>query len=185
MNNKVTCLFAFSLGAAVGTAVSWKILKTKYEQIAREEIASVKEVFSTKEPSVKKEHVTVEKPDIFEYAAKIAEVGYKKDSIKEEQGDEPASKPYVITPEEFGEVAEYETNSLTYYSDGILADDADEVVDDVEHLIGKDSLNHFGEYEDDSVFVRNDDLQCDYEILLDMRKYSEVKGTAPHTEAEE
>lgn len=46
-------------------------------------------------------------------------------------------------------------------------------------LLGIDSLNHFGEYEDDSVFVRNDARKCDYEILLDQRTYSEVAEDMP------
>lgn len=83
--------------------------------------------------------------------------------------------PYVISPDEFGQDESYETISLTYYADGVLADDDDEMVEDVENLVGFDSLNHFGEYEDDSVFVRNDRLKCDYEILLDHRKYTDVK----------
>jgi hypothetical protein len=82
--------------------------------------------------------------------------------------------PYVITPEEFGERDDYETASLTYFADGILADDTDQMVEDVDDTVGTDSLTHFGEYEDDSVFVRNDDLKCDYEILLDVRKYADV-----------
>lgn len=42
--------------------------------------------------------------------------------------------------------------------------------------IGDDALGHFGEYEDDSVFVRNDEEQTDYEILLDGRNYHDVYG---------
>ena len=60
------------------------------------------------------------------------------------------------------------------------ADENDEVIEDVEDAVGIDSLNHFGEYEDDSVFVRNDARKCDYEILLDQRTYSEVVEDMPH-----
>ena len=59
-------------------------------------------------------------------------------------------------------------------------DENDEEVDDVDEIVGEESLNHFGEYEDDSVFVRNDRLKCDYEILLDQRNYSDVAKTRPH-----
>ena len=83
--------------------------------------------------------------------------------------------PYVIPPEEFGET-DYEIISLTYYADGILADDMDDIVDDVDDIVGADSLTHFGEYEEDSVFVRNDLREVDYEILRDPRKYSDVVG---------
>ena len=57
----------------------------------------------------------------------------------------------------------------------ILTDEDDEIVEDIEDKIGFDALSHFGEYEEDSVFVRNDRIKCDYEILLDQRKYSEVE----------
>ena len=82
--------------------------------------------------------------------------------------------PYVISPDEFGNEFDYEEVSLTYYADGVLTDDQDNIIEDVEGLVGLDSLNHFGEYEDDSVFVRNDALQTDYEILADLRNYSDV-----------
>ena len=83
-------------------------------------------------------------------------------------------KPYVISPEEFDDNEDYETVSLTYYSDGVLTDERDNVIEDVEGTIGEDSLTHFGEYEDDSVFVRDDRKKIDYEILADDRKFSEV-----------
>ena len=56
----------------------------------------------------------------------------------------------------------------------------DDIVDNVDDVVGVDSLTHFGEYEEDSVFVRNDLLQTDYEILRDPRKYSDVVGDSPH-----
>ena len=75
---------------------------------------------------------------------------------------------------------EYEQISLTYYSDGILTDDDDVPITDVDEVVGSESLETFGEYEDDSVFVRNDKLKCDYEILIDQRKYSDVVNRKPH-----
>lgn len=67
----------------------------------------------------------------------------------------------------------YERISLTYYADGVLADEDNEPVDDIEEIVG-DGLEHFGEYEEDSVFVRNDAKKCDYEILRDLRTFAEV-----------
>lgn len=64
--------------------------------------------------------------------------------------------------------------NLTYFADGVLADECGEIVDDVEEIIG-DGLDHFGEYEDDSVFVRSDAKRCDYEILKDLRDFSDFK----------
>ena len=81
--------------------------------------------------------------------------------------------PYVISPEEFDDNDEYETESLRYYEDHVLTDMYDNIIDDIEGTVGEESLTHFGEFEDDSVFVRNDDKKIDYEILLVEGKYGE------------
>lgn len=88
--------------------------------------------------------------------------------------------PYVISPDEFGEDEEYEKINLTYYSDGVLADENDEVVDDVDAKVGIDSLDTFGRFEEDSVHVKNDYLKCYYEILRDERTYEDIMAEKPH-----
>ena len=82
--------------------------------------------------------------------------------------------------DEFDELDGYEAISLKYYADGVVTDDYDEPIEDVDAIIGSDSLTRFGEYEDDSVFVRNEALKTDYEILADIRKYSDVVKSKPH-----
>lgn len=192
--NKTKNFMLFVLGVAVGSVVTWRYVEKKYEQIAQDEIDSVKEVFSKRETEFTEDtEVQIKadnakkKPSVIEYAAWLRKRGYTNysdmvDEKPEEVKEEPMSvdKPYVIAPEEFGELDDYETISLIYYADQILADDNDVIVDDIEDVVGFDSLNSFGEYEDDSVFVRNDRLKCDYEILLDQRKYSDVIKRRPH-----
>ncbi len=192
--NKTINFMMFVLGVAVGSVVTWRYVEKKYEQIAQDEIDSVKEVFSkrvakfTEDTEVRiKADNAKEKLNIIEYAARLREQGYTNYSDVEpetnkEEGDEESMDvdiPYVIPPEEFGEFDNYEKIGLTYYADQVLTDDDDKLVEDIEDTVGFDSLNHFGEYEDDSVFVRNDRLKCDYEILLDQRKYSDVINRKP------
>lgn len=194
--NKATGFVMFVLGAAVGSVATWQYTKKKYERIAQEEIDSVKEIFSKRESAADVEIVTPEpqtakvgkpeeKPDITEYAARLEREGYTNYSNvsageKKEEQEAMEMKPYVISPEEFGEFEDYERISLSYYADQVLADEDDEKVDDVDNVVGLESLTHFGEFEDDSVFVRNDRLKCDYEILLDQRTYSDVMKQRPH-----
>lgn len=193
--SKVTGFVIFVMGAAVGSVATWQYTKKKYEQIAQEEIDSVKAMlFSKRDPDAeikvevsesepaKVEKVT-EKPNILEYAARLEREGYTNYSdmgSRKEERTPMKEKPYVISPEEFGEFEEYEKISLSYYADQVLADENDELIEDVDDVVGIESLTHFGEYEDDSVFVRNDRLKCDYEILMDQRTYSEVLKTKPH-----
>ena len=56
MKTTLSNFIIFATGAAIGSVVTWKIVKTKYEQIAKEEINSVKEVFSKKEAELKYDH---------------------------------------------------------------------------------------------------------------------------------
>ena len=84
--------------------------------------------------------------------------------------------PKVIPPEEFGDIEDYDQISLTYYADGYLADDFNnyEVMEDIDAHVGKESLKTFGRYEEDSVYIRNDNEQTYYEILRSDRLFVEV-----------
>ena len=53
-------------------------------------------------------------------------------------------------------------------------------VEDIENVVGLDFADHIGEYEDDAVHIRNERLRCDYEILRDLRKYSDVLEDKPY-----
>lgn len=192
MNNKIINCIMFIGGAAIGSVVTWKLLKTRYEQLVREEIESVKEAFATREkdndiskPEVAEEPKVVSDISIVrEYATKVADLGYTdyanvgKEPENKEVADE--LKPYIISPDQFGELFGYDTISLNYYADKVLADDNDEIIDDVDNTVGLESLNHFGDYKEDPdcVYVRNDALKADYEILLDERDYSDINPSA-------
>ena len=208
MKGTLSKVVIFAAGAFVGSVVTWKLVKSKYEQIAQEEIDSVKEVFTKKaeDLEVKKledvdidklfnekiaghfeTNLTKNKPNLMEYASKLANMNYADyaDSVKKE--DDDMCHPYVIEPEEFEELADvgYDSDNLTYYADGILADDLDNIIEDVENTVGFEALEKFGDIDDDSVFVRNDDLRCDYEIVRDLRRYSDVVGSIPHDAEDE
>ena len=201
-------VFSFLAGAGIGSLVTWKMLRDEYERRTQEEIDSVKEVFarrhSERTERTEKEQNDIseakakaeaarEKPSITEYAAKLQEQGYvdyssvskenkdnaTKEENNEEEEEEQVSRPYVISPDEFGEVQGYDAISLTYFADGVLTDDGNEPVEDVDDVVGSDFADHFGEYEDDSVFIRNDRLEADYEILKDRRNYADVKSKMP------
>lgn len=191
MNDSIKGIFAFIAGAAIGSAVTYKLLNAYYEQRYQEDVRSTKEAYSMRShqgDEDKPEEDSDELPDIKEYAARLKEEEYYNYSDTTTDTDEKevvVDRPYVITPEEFGELDDYERISLYYYADHKLADEMDELVDDVDEIVGEESLTHFGEYEDDSVFVRNDAKRCDYEILLDHRNYFDVIKTKPHRSVED
>ena len=185
MSETIKKIFIFIAGAGLGAIVSWQFLKNKYEQIANEEIASVKEAYN------KKNDISSDESEEDEFQEKTAdgklvetalpseeEVNeYKKivsnytNNENEEKGvtDMPRG-PYVIKPEEFGNM-DYDLVSLEYYADKVLVDEDDHPIQDVEYMVGEDSLEHFGEYEEDAVYVRNDLIKTDFEILLVESRY--------------
>lgn len=184
MNNTLNRVLWFAAGAIVGIAATNYFFKTKYERLYQEEVESVKRAFSTV-PQSEQENSDDEHDndrEISNYAAVIGANEYGDSSVvaesirKEVKG---VPRPYVISPADFATEDDYEAYSLNYYADGILADEQGNVIEDVDGMVGRDSLNHFGEYEDDSVHVRNDALQCDFEILRDLSRYSDVYHNGP------
>jgi hypothetical protein len=185
MNKTLSNIVIFAMGAVAGSLATWQFVKKKYEQIAQEEIDSVKEAFKyTSEPQ---EGQTEEAPlvedmselNMKEYAEKLAKERYNGDSNdlkKVGTEDEKTTYPRVITPEEFGSYEGYATVDLIYYADETLADDFGKIYD-VDETIGIESLDSIGEFEEDCVHVRNYELKTDFEIFVDSRRYSEVFGT--------
>lgn len=178
--NKVTGFAMFAVGAAIGSLVTWKLVKTKYERIAQEEINSVKETFAKRKPMTANvnEQVSNSKSDFEKYSnlAKAYNMTDEEDDEDEEGEPEMSDGPHVISPDEFGQNDSYDIVSLNYYADGVLTDDWDNIIDDPEEMVGPDIESHFGEYEEDTVYVRNDEHGADYEICRDLRNYSDVVG---------
>lgn len=201
---KLFIFLSFVSGAAIGSVVAWKLLEKKYEMLTQNEIDSVKAAFKKMrdndiseseskeedrlqhdlvffEADNRKEEIlakeAINKPDITKYASMYAggTLQNNDDDHTEDDG------PHVISPDEFGEMDDYEEVSLVYYSDGVLADENDIVVTDIEEKVGSDFYEHFGEYEDDSVFIRNDERKTDYEILYSEKDFSELMNDRFHT----
>ncbi len=165
---------------------NYKPLTFDHKILTEEEYAQIED--NDYVPLTDEDCIVVEDPTMLkECESKIDELGYKNyaEVTKPNKEEKNMSEPYVISPDEFGEYKDYKCTSLVYFSDGVLADYDYERIDDVDDLIGYDSLDHFGEYEDDSVFVRNDRLKTDYEVLLDARHYGEITGETPYVDPEE
>lgn len=189
MNNTFKNFIIFATGSAVGSVVTWKLLKSKYERLAQEEIDSVKEVFARRaaenkaveetapaEPEKKVEEKE-DDPVMRSYTQKLQDLGYSDYSDTNEDTEfVPSVAPYVVSPDEFGLAEGYDMVDYTYYADGVLVDEVDEIVEDIEGTVGTASLRRFGEYEPNVVHVRNDVLKIEYQILRDLSTYAEAMG---------
>ena len=184
----------FTAGLVMGSVVTWKMTKDKYEQWANDEIRMMREYYNQKEEEYYEEEDLDEepieaevrterstKPDLTEYTSRLNESGYidyseisKKDEEEDNESD-MEEKPYVISPEEFGDFDDYETIELTYYKNGYVTDDQDILMsnDEVEEAIGWNNITRIGEYEEDALHVRNEKRKTDYEILQVFDDYQE------------
>jgi hypothetical protein len=173
-------------GAAAGAALTYFFTKRYYEGIIDDEIASVKEAYQDEhvehddgDKVVKKYHNIVKGLDYVDEVDDLVSV-----DVDEETGEvvpenpfpgEPSEYPYVIEPDTYhDENGIFDKETLTYYDgNDTLVTDEDEVLD-INSTIGRENLDRFGEFEDSTVFVRNEKLGMDFEVVYVEGEYETV-----------
>jgi hypothetical protein len=125
--------------------------------------------------------IEVEKPEPSESVNVFVDRNF---DYAEEKKLRTKDRPYVITHDEYfgAEHEEYDTIQLTYFEkDGTLVDEHDKPIDDVDGTIGDESLARFGHGSKDNkiVYVRNEKLECEYEVVLSDQSYLEALGLGP------
>lgn len=188
MNNKLLLLLTTVISFGTGAVTGYIYSKKKYEKLADTEVESIKKklgLYLTKEKQ--EEQVSDQKPEVPEKDTDIS-VGFNKTTKKEYQNysahyrsnetkeegkeEDEEADPYIIDLEELA-ASNYDVKTLLYYQDGILTDDDNNVITEQEQesMIGKSVLTAFNNNDLDVLYVRNDRLQLDYEILLESRNY--------------
>lgn len=119
--------------------------------------------------------------NVFEKHAKDPSDGW--DQEHEENSRQPGV-PYVVNMEEHGTKGYTET-SLTYYAgDDVLAGERDNIFEDQDGLVGVGNLDRFGHGSNDPdlVYVRNDDMGVDFEIIRVHKSYAEEVTGISHSD---
>lgn len=149
----------------------------------------------TEEESVEEADPIIEKSSIDdtkdEYKGKVQYLAYDKMGLSEADQeaeseessdvdpeaefpqDDAPGVPYVISAQQFAtEYPFFDKVTLEYYEhNGILVDEDGVHVEDIDETIGKDSLMRIGEYEPDVVYVRNEELNVDFEVCRIRRDF--------------
>ena len=187
MNNGVAFALGFIVGGgAIGFAAN-KILKQKYEQRSDEEIAACRNAFLEESAKRRKEEadkVAKEKEEAAVEAVKTysPEPEKAEKDMKEAVKNPNAKPPYVIEPAIYDSPENpYKICGLMYYSDGVIANEHGKrlSMEEVDALVGREALTHFGEYEEDRVCVRNEGNGTDYEICMIDKKFEDVENSDP------
>lgn len=203
MSTKLGYIFATAVGAGIGSVATWALMKPYYEKLIDKAIDEVKEVYcrpkvapytgdnQSKPVEPEEDDIPLEQERLdLDYEETLVDNGYtnysdiKRASKNNTEPEHINETPYVISPAEFGGLDGYDIRTLKYYTDDdTLTDDDDNIVD--EEIVGSSSLSSFGDYEDDVVYVRNERLKCDFEILKDYGRYTDVLRAKPYLADEE
>lgn len=183
----------FAAGAAVGTVTGAVLVRKKAMADAQQEIEEVREYYRNKKQENKKveepkEEKMIEEPKEEEEEEEKGEyeeitrryVNYNKPEKEEvpQQYLQAEDEPYIIDPEEYGslEAEGWDVTTLTYFADKVLIDDVDDVIEDVDTIVGIDNLKLFDENPDImSMYIRNETWRTDFEILRDDWKWSDLR----------
>lgn len=92
--------------------------------------------------------------------------------------------PYIIPEEEYGHYDNYDHWYVTYYTDGIFADEYDNRIQDVRGLLGEKVMFDFTEGNIRETWVRNEERFCDVHVVVsddpDIRTYAQLLDLRPY-----
>ena len=179
-------------GAVTGSLVSWYFTKKKYETLAENEIAKMREGYRKKNKEladrarikpdiseVTKDRITIRQDDV-DLAEKEENLIAKYAEESEPTGEENISPNNdiieFIDDGEFASMNGYEKVNLVLYEDDVLANEMSDDIVLVEDTVGQQAIDDFKHYNPEAFYVRNNQLMTEYEITRDHRTYEEVTG---------
>ena len=179
-------------GAVTGSLVSWYFTKKKYETLAENEIAKMREGYRQKNKElaerarikpdiseVVKDQITIRQEDV-DLAEKEENLIAKYAEESEPTGEENISPNddviEFIDDSEFASMNGYEKINLVLYEDDVLANEMSDDIVLVEDTVGQQAIDDFKHYNPEAFYVRNNQLMTEYEITRDHRTYEEVTG---------
>ena len=179
-------------GAVTGSLVSWYFTKKKYEILAENEIAKMREGYRQKnkelaerariKPNISEvvnDRLTIHKDDV-DLSEKEENLIAKYAEESEPTGEENISPNddiiEFIDDGEFASMNGYEKVNLVLYEDDVLANEMSDDIVLVEDTVGQQAIDDFKHYNPEAFYVRNNQLMTEYEITRDHRTYEEVTG---------
>lgn len=181
MNNKTQGAMLLLATIIISSTLTYLITKAKYK---KGPIVVQAEQQKNDKPETKADEKTDPEPkiqhdqpiDVVEYAKQLQR---KNGELVRDYTDDPNDHKErdIIDVDIYDSNPEFDSVSYTLYSDGVLADELNEIVYDPENSVGRDTVERFNALEHNgAVYVRNYKQKMDYEILRDLRSYSEATG---------
>lgn len=160
---------------------NYKTPEEAAKDLSPEAVEAVKAMVNYQGISVKQDD-----PEQAEAAKQLVENIFTKTSASEhvsaeDKRNRTEEAPYILDRDEYMEnETNYTQSSVTWFAgDSVLIDEREDVIDDVDMTVGERNLVRFGYGSGDPnvLYVRNDMLHIEFEILFSEGKYSkEVAG---------
>ena len=191
----------FMVGAAIGAGIAVLCTRAYFETLANDEIDSVKKAYKTPNTphedeklqdfvkAVKTQNTRASNGDKIIYEQKLEHFGY--DSIKNEEvqdaeeklaekegPSDEKTKPHRISIDDFTDNGPYyQQVTVTYFpKEQLLVDDISGEFEDVESTVGKDNMELFRELDEDVMYIRNDNVSIDYEVVKSNAEYDPMSN---------
>lgn len=155
-------------GGLLGGYFATKGCRKKIEELEEERIEETREMSEMREKYGKK--LDEEEKNVDEKLEKDMNEVSKPVKSVENTSRRVVDHPVRINESEYNRDVDtgVDYEELMYYRiDSVLTDAHDEVIDNPEGLVGKDVWESLDSVESDMIFVRNFELETDYEISID------------------
>lgn len=182
MNTGTKLVLSFVAGGAVGSLITYYAVRETFRNQAEEEIQSVRDIYLKREAKELEEFrvsqgvETATEEDLIQYHLRgLAELGYEIPEVDDTNYDEVNPVEYPEGVEEIDEsefmngFEDYESSTLTLYTDGVMTDDIEDVVDDPKRYFNNIDLESY-EKGDDLYFV-NHTLMLKIELIVSKQSY--------------
>lgn len=185
-------LYLFA-GLAIGGAAGYSVAHHMYSQKMVAEIESIRESYRKSLDGILEEKKKVLEEDKKRYDSLVNAHNYASkaeepnDVVEMEEGEvKDKNAPHPITADVFNGMEPdddeeevdytYDKVSWTYYADGILADENNDVVgpEDIKEDVGANFFKAFKDAENYTIYVRNPRFRIDYEIVESDMNYADL-----------
>lgn len=161
----ISILGAFGAGLYAGSYVTQKKMQEEISAMEEYWTSKIEKIDSPEEIDDEEIKVAEEIMDTYNYNSCSATF--------DDTFDKPGEcEIEIVDSEEYGSDLTYDmVDNMTYYADGYLVDEWDEVIENYSDLIGEEAFSYF---EDGVVFVKNNVTKTYYQVLKSDEKYSDI-----------
>lgn len=162
-------------GLVIGTATGYVVAKNKYEKEFQD---ALNELWDERHENRRSTEEELDEVEEFSEEERQSYVDIVHEEYVENTSENLKQGPYLIGIDdyynEFGDV-KYEKKMLIYYEDdGVLIDENEDTIDNLDQVIGRESLEHIGDYEDDRIYIRNEWYGTDFEVVVEHSAYADI-----------